>query len=43
MSSSGASSLSSSESMTSLASDASSVDPAANLLMKELPWVPKVR
>ncbi|CAF4731502.1 unnamed protein product [Rotaria sp. Silwood1] len=37
------SSLSSSESMTSLASDTSSVDPASTLLMKELPWVPKVR
>ncbi|CAF4020323.1 unnamed protein product, partial [Rotaria sordida] len=37
------SSLSSSESMTSLASDVSSIDPASTLLMKELPWVPKVR
>jgi hypothetical protein len=36
-------SLSSAESTTSLASDVSSVDPASTLLMKELPWVPKVR
>ncbi len=36
-------SMSSSESITSLASDASSVDPASTLIMKELPWVPKVR
>ncbi|CAF1525106.1 unnamed protein product, partial [Adineta steineri] len=35
-------SLSSAESTLSLASDASSVDPASTLLMKELPWVPKV-
>jgi hypothetical protein len=32
-----------SESTTSLASETSSVDPASTLLMKELPWVPKVR
>ncbi|CAF2737239.1 unnamed protein product [Rotaria sp. Silwood2] len=43
MASTPTSSLSSSESMTSLASDASSIDPASTLLMKELPWVPKVR
>jgi hypothetical protein len=40
---SSAPSLSSSESTTSLASEASSVDPASTLRMKELPWVPKVR
>jgi hypothetical protein len=37
------STLSSAESTTSLASDASSIDPASTLIMKELPWVPKVR
>jgi len=36
-------SLSSSESLTSLTSEASSVDPTSTLMMKELPWVPKVR
>ena len=37
------SSLSSAESMSSLASEASSVDPTSTLMMRELPWVPKVR
>jgi hypothetical protein len=32
-----------SESTTSLTSDASSIDPASTQLMKELPWMPKVR
>ncbi len=41
--SSAGSTLSSSESTTSLASDVSSIDPASTLIMKELPWVPKVR
>ncbi|CAF0832813.1 unnamed protein product [Adineta ricciae] len=43
VSSSSGPSLTPSESTTSLASEASSIDPATTLMMKELPWVPKVR